>query len=105
MVWTATVTALLMKVVLHALTQMGTVVVMRELCVQADQSPNLPEVCGDGVDNNCDGQADEGCSVICDLNDPACGQPGGGFAPDPEPSDDGCAQTVDQDIVPGLPAC
>ena len=62
---------------------------------QADQSPNLPEVCGDGVDNNCDGQADEGCSVICDLNDPACGQPGGGFAPDPEPSDDGCAQTVD----------
>ncbi|MGB0648162.1 MAG: MopE-related protein, partial [Bradymonadia bacterium] len=61
---------------------------------QADQSPNLPEVCGDGVDNNCDGQADEGCSTICDLNDPACGQPGSGFAPDPEPSDDGCAQTV-----------
>jgi Putative metal-binding motif len=33
--------------------------------------PGSPELCGDGVDNNCDGQVDEGC---CAAGDPTCTQ-------------------------------
>lgn len=29
-----------------------------------------PEICGDGLDNDCDGMVDENCSVICDDGDP-----------------------------------
>jgi hypothetical protein len=27
----------------------------------ATANPNVAEVCGDGIDNNCDGNTDEGC--------------------------------------------
>jgi hypothetical protein len=36
-------------------------------CVQQSQSST--EVCGDGLDNNCDGQVDEGCTVILNSID------------------------------------
>ncbi len=32
-------------------------------CVQ--NTPAVPEICGDGLDNNCDGAIDEGCSGPC----------------------------------------
>lgn len=31
-------------------------------------NPDAEEVCGDGVDNNCNGEVDEGCVVLGDLN-------------------------------------
>ncbi|MDG3085742.1 MopE-related protein [Vibrio hannami] len=31
-------------------------------------NPNMPESCGDGVDNNCNGSVDEGC-LVCTDND------------------------------------
>lgn len=43
--------------------------------------PGLPEVCGDGKDNNCDGVVDEGCAPSgCKAEDApkACGVAGGG---------------------------
>jgi len=61
---------------------------------RVDVSPTAPEVCGDGVDNNCDGQVDESTASIGsptwyvdvdgdgygDVNEPSltqCGQPAG----------------------------
>ena len=32
-------------------------------------NPGATEVCGDGIDNNCDGETDEGCEVICNDDD------------------------------------
>ena len=31
----------------------------------ANINPGMPEKCGDGIDNNCNGTADEGCSAPC----------------------------------------
>jgi len=32
-------------------------------------NPGADEICGDGIDNDCDGDTDEGCQVICNDDD------------------------------------
>jgi hypothetical protein len=77
----------------------------------ADQSPNLAEVCGDGLDNNCDGSVDENCddcsaqggadncqpTDCVDSDDPNCGPPVIFFDNEQNASDSGC--TVKQGPV------
>lgn len=34
------------------------------------EGPEFPDFCGDGIDNNCDGTADEGCANFCNPESP-----------------------------------
>ncbi len=45
----------------------GTACVREQDCddTDADVNPGADEICGDGIDNNCDGQTDEGCTFKC----------------------------------------
>ena len=49
-----------------------------------DQNPGADEICDDAIDNNCDGEADEGCGTPIGegelLGGSSCGQSGGGLA-------------------------
>jgi IgGFc binding protein/Sulfatase-modifying factor enzyme 1/Putative metal-binding motif len=33
----------------------------------SSRSPNIPEICGDGIDNNCDTIVDSGCASLCEM--------------------------------------
>ncbi|MBM4370929.1 MAG: putative metal-binding motif-containing protein, partial [Deltaproteobacteria bacterium] len=59
-----------------------------------DASPSVgagvPEVCGDGTDNDCDGESDEGCGAGEDTGAPGedAGAPGNDLATAPDLEDD-----------------
>ncbi len=33
----------------------------------AERATTIPEICGDGIDNNCDGNVDTGCASACEI--------------------------------------
>ena len=107
MVWTATVTALLMKVVLHALTQMGTVVVMSKTVRRSRQTNRLiyPKFAATVWTIIVMGRLTRAVlSFAISMTQPAV-NPVAVLHPTPSLPMMAVLRQLIQDIVPGLPAC
>jgi hypothetical protein len=68
----------------------------------ANVHPGISEVCGDNIDNNCDGQTDEGC-VPCDVDGDGFmrDDPANGCAP---PAGQADCDDTDSSVYPGAAA-